>query len=216
MKATRQIGLTLVCFLCACGVAAEELGGDRYRIPPENLLMNTFAGEYVRFAYGGTVPEGQNDVGLVFKGQEVAAAIPGFKSRTQGYVGLVDASPSVVVSLSAGSNFREMLAQNVARLDPSQEFVRFGDSEFYRPNADDSMFQLAAENGTWSRDDMLPPNCRTAQTREGGTYHSCAFRLRREGFEFGFSLSGENIGFADKFADFVREKLESWKVSEVN
>lgn len=193
------------------------MGNTHYRIPSENLLMNTFAGEYVRFVYGSAAPEGQNEVGLVFNGKEVAAAIPGFKSRTQGYLGLVDARQSVVVSLAdASSNFDETLAQNVARLDPSEGFVAFGDSGFYRPANDDSIFNLAAENGSWHRDDLLPPGCRTAQTSGGDIYYSCLFRLRRDGFEFGFSLNGENLAFADEYADFVRAKLESWKVHSPN
>lgn len=217
MTLVRYTGLALALFVSACGAQAEEIGREHYRIPRENLLMNTFAGEYVRFVYGRTVPEGRNEVGLIFTGTEVADAIPGFRSRTQGYPGLVDASPSVVVSLAdETSNFDEMLAQHVARLDPSQGFVPFGESGFYRPKTDDNLFQLALQNGSWERGDLLPPSCRTSQAADGGTYHSCSFRLRRDGLEYGFSLSGENVAYVDEYADFVRAKLDSWKVAQTN
>ncbi|HEY6816927.1 MAG TPA: hypothetical protein VI168_15430, partial [Croceibacterium sp.] len=118
---------------------------------------------------------------------------------------------SVIVEPSLPtSNFDEMLAANVARLDQAQDFVPYGDSGLFWPKASVSMFQLAAAQGTWDRGDLLPPGCRTASTQDGGRYHSCTFRLRRDGFEFSFSLNGENVSFADEYADFVRAKLDSW------
>ncbi|HEY6816236.1 MAG TPA: hypothetical protein VI168_11900, partial [Croceibacterium sp.] len=140
IRLVKHSGLILTAALgalaSACGAGAEQAEGQQYRIPAENLLRNTFAGEYVRFVYGGSVPDDENQIGLVFTGDEVAAAIPGFRSRTQGYLGLVDESPSVIVEPSLPtSNFDEMLAANVARLDQAQDFVPYGDSGLFWPKA---------------------------------------------------------------------------------
>jgi len=212
MIVIRPAGMALALFLGACGAQAEETGGESYRIPSENLLMNTFAGQFVRNVY--RLPETGGELGLVFTGEEVAQAIPGFHSRTQGYIGLVDASPSVVVRHAGpSSKFEEALEENVKRLEGARGLVPYRDSGYFWNPDSESLFDLLAEDGGWHRDDLIPPGCRIANTQDGGTYHSCLFSLRRDGFEYSFWLSGENVGLADKYADFVRTKLESWKVS---
>lgn len=214
MKRLAALAAALLAVLAAgCGAQAEELGGERYRIPSENLLSNTFAGEYVRFIYGNVAPEGANVVGLVFTGKEVAEAIPGFRSRTQGYLGLVDASPSAVVEPAGPhSNFDDAFAQNVARLDHSGAWTRYADTNYHWQPDSAGLFDLATEDGGWERGDLLPPGCTIAETQDGRNYHSCLFRLRRDGLEYSFRLSGENVVHADAFADFVRAKLDSWKL----
>jgi len=215
MKSTRPFsGMLLAALLAGCGARAEEMGGQRYRIPSENLLTNTFATQFVDFIYGGTVPAAQG-IGLVFTGKEVADAIPGFRSRTQGYPGLIDASPSAVVEPAGPhSNFDEALAQNVARLNPFGAWTRYRDTAYYWQPDSEGLFNLAVEDGGWRRNDLIPPGCRIAETQDGGTYHSCLFSMRRDGFEYSFWLNGENVAHAAAFADFVRAKLDSWKVTD--
>ncbi len=212
MTIIRHTGLALALFLGACGAEAQDIGGERYRIPPENLLMNTFAGQFVRDVY--RMPETDGELGLVFTGEEVAEAIPGFHSRTQGYIGLVDASPSAGVRRAGPfSNFGEALQANVERLEDGHELVPYPDSTYFWNPDSKGLFDLVSEDGGWHRDDLIPPGCTMAQAEDGKAYHSCLFRLRRDGFEYSFWLSGENVNFADKYADFVRTKLESWRVS---
>lgn len=206
-------GLLILLVATACGVGGAQSTGERYDIPPENLLKNTFAGEYVEFIYGDVVATDGNQVGLVFEGEEVAVAIPGFHTRTQGYLGLIDESPSAVVGpILATSNFDELLVANVERLDTSRTLTRYGDTDFFWDVESRGNFDLSDEGGTWLRDDMLPPGCTISQTQSGEEYHSCLFRMESDGLEYSIWLSGENISFADEFVAFVRAKLDSWKV----
>ena len=177
--------------------------------------MDTFAGKYVAFVYGDAVPDTGDDIGLVFTGKEVADAIPGFQRRTQGYIGLVDASPSVVVQpAKPNSNFDEILARSLMEMDSTAELTPFGESGLYRPVNDEKTFVLSDKDGGWQRADLLPPHCRISNTQDGGTYESCLFTLRREGLEYSFSIKGENIAFADKFVDFVQSRLSDWQVAD--
>ena len=125
-------GLLILLFLGAFKATAATEEVDRYDIPAENLLMNTFAGEYVTFTYGGALASDANQIGLVFAGAEVAAAIPGFKAKTQGYIGPVDASPSVVVErVPDKSNFQSALVTNVQRATTSDKLTRYGQTNFF-------------------------------------------------------------------------------------
>jgi len=206
-------GLLIALAATACEPGAAQDTAARYDIPSENLLTSTFAGEYVSFVYGDAVASDDNQIGLVFEGKEVAAAIPGFKARAQGYIGLVDARPSAVVeTVTATSNFDEMLVANVERAQTTDPLVRYKETDLFWNPKSVGMFDLTDQNGGWHREDMLPPGCRIAETQFGGEYHSCLFRLQRDGFEYSFHLNGENVAFADAYADFVRAKLDSWKI----
>lgn len=197
-----------------CNAQAEGMGGERYRIPADNLLRNTFAGQYVEFVYGSVAPW-HDEIGLLFDTQEVGRTIPGFHTQTPGYMGIVNASPSAVIGpIDPNSNFGELLAENVARLETKKPLAPFGGSEFFWPSDSMSMFSLSAAGGKWHRDDLFPPACRTANTQGGGTYHSCTFRLRRDGFDLSFHLNGVNVAYADEYADFVLAKLESWRIKD--
>ena len=207
-------GLPILLLLGACKALAASEKIDRYDIPAENLLMNTFAGEYVTFVYGDAAASDDNQVGLVFTAAEVAAAVPGFTARTQGYIGLVEARPNVIVEpVSTKSNFHSTLVARVQRAKRSQNLTRYGQTDFYWNANSQGVFDLLDDEGGWKRTDMLPPACRISQTRDGGEYHSCLFRMRRDGFEYLFRLHGENIEQADEYVDFVRVKLDSWKMN---
>lgn len=207
-------GLLILLFLGAFKATAATEEVDRYDIPAENLLMNTFAGEYVTFTYGGALASDANQIGLVFAGAEVAAAIPGFKAKTQGYIGPVDASPSVVVErVPDKSNFQSALVTNVQRATTSDKLTRYGQTNFFWDVGSRGMFDLLDEEGDWKRNDMLPPACMISETQDGGEYHTCLFSIRRNGFEYSFQLHGENLEYAELFVDFVRAKLDHWKMN---
>ena len=141
-------GLLILLFLGAFKATAATKEVDRYDIPAENLLMNTFAGEYVTFTYGGALASDANQIGLVFAGAEVAAAIPGFKAKTQGYIGPVDASPSVVVErVPDKSNFQSALVTNVQRATTSDKLTRYGQTNFFWDVGSRGMFDLLDEEG---------------------------------------------------------------------
>jgi hypothetical protein len=77
------------------------------------------------------------------------------------------------------------------------------------------MFSLLQRDGQWSRKDLIPPGCTSAPNQDRSSrYDNCLFSIQRNGFDLSFWLSGENVAYADPFADFVLRKLASWRVKE--
>ena len=211
--------LTLVVLLpltlTGCDSAVQLAPGETYRIPRQPDLQNTFAADFVRLAYGASDSPGE--IGIVFTGKEVAAAIPGFKAEVQGYPGLVDSSPSVVVGKldrATNTNFDAALQRLMEQQIKEAELEPYQGSEFSKPRDENIMFDLQDAGGGWSRTDMTPPGCHRSPAQDAALhYDSCLFRVRRKGYDLSFWLNGENVRHADAFTDFALRKLSGWRVS---
>jgi hypothetical protein len=212
---TRAVAVACALLAAACTAKAEPVDGVAYQIPAKNLLRNTFAAEFVRLQYGRS--EDAGELGLVFSGAELAAAIPGYNATAIGYVGPFDNSTGVIVTTAGNvSNFDEFLSERVAELALDQPLERYRDTEFgIRPESS-VLWQLLEPDGRWRRGDMLPPSCRQSKNEDGTTRDSCHFRVKRDGFEFTFSLRGDDVDQADELVDFVLANLKKWEVPPEN
>lgn len=198
--------------LAGCDRPVQLADGESYRIPAENNLQNASAANYVRFVYGRSDAPGE--IGVVFSGKEVAEAVPGFKAQVQGYVGPVDAAPSVVVTTLNGQAFDKSLHDNLTRLRSTTDLPKYRDTNFGIKSDGGAMFSLLQRDGGWSRTDLIPPGCTRSPNQDGSRhYDSCLFSVRRGRHVFSFWLSGENVAYADQFVAFVIRKLGTWKVS---
>ena len=202
--------------LCGCDNTVQLAPGENYRIPHEHDLQNTFAADFVRLAY--ETSDSSGEIGIVFTGKEVAAAIPGFKAQVQGYPGSVDSSPSVVIGKldrSTNINFDAALRRLIEQQVKEAALEPYEGSQFSKPRNQDTMFDLQDLSGGWTRTDMTPPGCHRSPAQNPSIhYDSCLFRVRRAGYDLSFWLKGENVHHADAFADFALRKLANWRVRD--
>ena len=208
------------------GSTRYRINGVTYRVPHKYEFMRNFSVPWLA-GVKGLDKEPDQSVSLLFPANQLSQGIPGYSRWFHGYADQYEADMAItVLGGKEAQDFpaerrhdmtkvaEELDKKSPRKPDPISGWDRVYSSvgEKGTPGQGHDLFYLMPRSGVEHLPaDWRVPSCQSSPDINGRETYDCLFTIYRDGRTFQFYIRQENLGIANRLADYVTARLNEWR-----